>query len=197
MQTVTKADIERLINGMSFMILNTLIWTTIAVVSYRNSYLYFVECVFAIVIIVLLYNFFVFNNFKKDLPDKSSISDDEKKRGKGFMLIFAIEGFAILLAKNILVNIQMDYLFISSIALIVGLHFFPLAKVFRRKFDYFMGAWTTLVAILGIAFILKTSADRNFINSVVAICCAISTSFYGIKMTLEGHQLLSLRKKAF
>ncbi|QEC78694.1 hypothetical protein [Mucilaginibacter ginsenosidivorax] len=196
MQAVTKADIDRPINGMSFMILNTFIWTTIAVVSYRNTYLSLAEGIFALGIIILLYNFFVFKNFRKELPDESAIGDDEKKRGKGFMLIFAIEGLAILLAKNILVNIKMDYLFISSIALIVGLHFFPLAKVFRRKFDYFMGTWTTLVAILGMTFILKTNADRNLINAVVAMCCAISTSFYGIKMTMEGRRLLSLKKEA-
>ena len=104
---------------------------------------------------------------------------------------------AILITKNVLVNIDKDYLFIASIALIVGLHFIPLAKVFERKFDYYIGIWTITIAIIGLILIINKNYDYRIVNAFVCVACAVSTSLCGLKMINNGKIILkeNLEKK--
>ena len=92
------------------------------------------------------------------------------------------EGVAILVVQNILANINKDELFIPCFALIVGLHFFPLAKVFDRKFDYYIGTWTTFFALSGIYLTIKHSMHQYIINAIVCFACATATTLYGLYM---------------
>ncbi|SDY76476.1 hypothetical protein SAMN05444397_102185 [Flavobacterium aquidurense] len=87
-------------------------------------------------------------------------------------------------------NINHDELFISFFVLIVGLHFFPLGKIFKRTFDLYMGTWTCLFAIIGVYLITQKITAPSFANVIVSLGCALATISYGIRMILEGRKML-------
>ena len=192
MQTITQKDIEKPINGLFFMTVNTAIWTFISEYYLENKDLRIVGILLGIVIASFLYFYLKFNKAKKKLPEiVIEKTAEEKSREKWFLIIFGLEGFGILIVKNILVNINHNELFIPFFALIVGLHFFPLARIFKRTFDYYIATWTCLLAILGIYLITQKIVNPYFANVIVSLGCTISTICYGIKMIFEGRKLLS------
>ncbi|MFU1798642.1 hypothetical protein ACM1RC_32690 [Paenibacillus azoreducens] len=70
-----------------------------------------------------------------------------KKINRKFGLIFALEGLAILIA-SVICNIFNHFeAFFPIMAIIVGIHFFPLARLFRENFYYGTGV---VLCILGI-----------------------------------------------
>ncbi|MEZ0130038.1 hypothetical protein AB9T88_09885 [Flavobacterium sp. LBUM151] len=193
MQTITKKDIERPISGLFFMTINTAIWTFISEYYLENKDLKIVGILLGIILAGFLYFYFKFVKAQKTLPEIIiEKTAEEKSREKWFLIIFGLEGFGILLIKNILVNINHDELFIPFFALIVGLHFFPLAKIFKRTFDYYIATWTCLLAVLGIYLITQKITTPYLANVIVSLGCAISTICYGIKMIIEGRKLLSI-----
>ncbi|RZM28052.1 MAG: hypothetical protein EOO88_10495 [Pedobacter sp.] len=115
---------------------------------------------------------------------------DERKKGKRFAIILAGEGIGIFLAVNIVTMINRPELKIPAMALVVGLHFIPLAKVFRRKFDYYIGTWSICVAILAITFSLQKTLNNSEVLVFTGVGMAISTVSYGLRMLLTARQAL-------
>ena len=136
---------------------------------------------------------FVFNAVKlfraaQYFPKVTSAADlaEEKRMGKWFGIIFGAEGLGIFVGINIVINLGYPDLVIPTIALVVGLHFFPLAKVFKRTVDYYLASWATLVAILGFVFTLHKTMPVNYVMAFVGIGIAIATLLYGIYMLIRG-----------
>ncbi|MCV9930074.1 hypothetical protein OIU83_20605 [Flavobacterium sp. LS1R49] len=193
MGLATKGDLEKVIGGLFLMIINTIIWTLIAEYYLANKDNRIVGVVFGIIILGFLFFYFRFIKSYKELKDgnDSVITKEEKIRDKRFLTIFGLEALAIFLAKNILVNINHNELFIPVFALIVGLHFFPLGKLFKRKFDFYIGTWTILIAIIGMYIIIEKITTVNFANAIVSIGCALATICYGIKMIIDGQLVIT------
>lgn len=196
MNTLTKKDIDKPIGGLFFMIINTSIWAFIAEYYLENRNQLLVGVFLGLIISSFLYFYFQFTKAQKKLL-KSTIEKtaDEKKNEKWFLIVFGLEGLGILIAKNVLMNINHNELFISFFVLIVGLHFFPLGKIFKRTFDLYIGTWTCLFAILGIYLITQKITTANFANVIVSLGCAFATISYGIRMILEGRKLLLIEVK--
>lgn len=196
MNTLTKKDIDKPIGGLFFMIINTAIWTFIAEYYLENKDLKIVGILLGLIIASFLYFYFTFTKAQKTLPETIvEKTTEEKSKEKWFMIIFGLEGLGILLARNILTNMNHDEFFIPFFALVVGLHFFPLAKIFNRTFDYFMGTWTCIFAVLGIYLISQKATSVNLANVVVSLGCAIATISYGTRMIIEGRKLLQTETK--
>ncbi|OXA85385.1 hypothetical protein [Flavobacterium hibernum] len=196
MKTITKKDIDKPIGGLFFMIINTTIWTFIAEYYLENKDYRLIGIFLGFIITAFLYFYFTFTKAQKTLIESNEEKTvEEKSNEKWFLIIFGLEGLAILIAKNVLMNIHHDELFISFFALAVGLHFFPLAKIFNRTFDYYMGAWTCLFAIIGIYLITQKTITVNLTNVFVSLGCAIATISYGIRMINEGRKLLLTETK--
>ena len=184
-----ETKLDRPISGLFLMSIMTTIWAILAEYFFNNLDYKAVSIVFGIVMIYFIIKYIAFNRHKERLPQISEIKDPKKQ--KAFWIIFCLEGIAILLLKNILVNIGEDTLFISSMALIVGLHFIPLAKIFQRKFDYYIGLWTIVIATVGLILISGKKYSPNIVNAFVCLACAISTTFYGLKMIKDGTAILN------
>ena len=196
MKTISKKDIDKPIGGLFFMIINTTIWTFIAEYYLENKDYRLIGIILGFIITAFLYFYFTFTKAQKTLIESNEEKTaEEKSKEKWFLIIFGLEGLGILIAKNVLMNIHHDELFISFFALAVGLHFFPLAKIFNRTFDYYMGAWTCLFAIIGIYLITQTTTTINLANVAVSLGCAIATISYGIRMINEGRKLLLIETK--
>lgn len=196
MKTITKKDIDKPIGGLFFMIINTTIWTFIAEYYLENKDYRLIGIFLGFIITAFLYFYFTFTKAQKTLIESNEEkTTEEKSKEKWFLIIFGLEALGILVAKNVLMNINHDELFISFFALAVGLHFFPLAKIFNRTFDYYMGAWTCLFAIIGIYLITQKTTTVNLANVAVSLGCAIATISYGIRMINEGRKLLWIETK--
>lgn len=196
MKPITKKDIDKPIGGLFFMIINTAIWAFIAEYYLENKDYRLIGVLLGFIITAFLYFYFTFTKVQKTLADSvEEKTAEEKSKEKWFLIIFGLEGLGILVAKNVLMNINHNELFISFFALAVGLHFFPLAKIFNRTFDYYMGTWTCLFAIIGIYLITQKIMPVNLANVVVSLGCAIATISYGVRMINEGKKLLLIERK--
>ena len=112
-----------------------------------------------------------------------------KKTGMWFGIIFGAEGLLIFVAINIVTNIGHADLVIPVIALVVGLHFYPMAKIFKRSIDYYLATWATLVAVCGIILVLNKTYRPEYIYAFVGIGLAVATSCYGLYMIYSGRRM--------
>ncbi len=107
---------------------------------------------------------------------------------------------AIFIGINLVVNLGHSDLAIPVMALVVGLHFYPLAKVFKRTVDYYLATWSTVIATLAIVFVLNKSMTEPAAMAFVGIGIAIATSCYGFYMVVRGrdvrNQLLTANSKS-
>lgn len=178
--------------GLFLMMIFTSIWTVVAEVALDFKDYGLLGGFFGLVVLYFLAHYIKFHQVEQALPRNPDTTDtpEDRRRTRQFLYIFGTEGLAILVVKNILVNTNLDYLFIPSLALIVGLHFFPLARIFKRKFDYFVAAWTTLIGLTGLALIIQKSLPTNSAIAIVAIGCALATAANGLRAVINGNRII-------
>lgn len=110
--------------------------------------------------------------------------------GKLYFITVILELIVISTVLIILINTGNENFIVSSIGLIVGLHFLPMAKVFNRKFDYYIGFWTLIISIVELLLISKNKFDYSTVNAFVCLGYAISTSTYGLKLVKDGNLIM-------
>ena len=190
-ENITELDDH--IGGLILMIIFTICWTVLSEIFFNNSDHRIVGISFGIIILYLIHSYLKFNKFNKSLPKKTI--ERNKKKDNWFYAVFALEGIAIFVGINILINMGKGSLINCYMALIVGLHFIPLAKIFDRKFDYYIGFWTTLIALIGMILIHNNKFDYKIVNALICMGCAISTIAYGLKKIKDGNLfLIKIRK---
>lgn len=171
------------------MTLFTLIWAGIAGFGLIHSTYLWLLCFFPLTGLFFIYYAVKINKAAKDLPLEplSANLEEDKKRRKWFIIIGNAEGLGIFIAISIATNLHHPELKMPAMALVVGLHFFPLAKVFKRKLFYLLGAYSTLIAILAIMLSLnKTITDAGTL-AFTGIGMAIATTTYGL-IIIHEHQ---------
>jgi len=179
--------LDKPLGGLFLMTILTAVWTVFAEYYFDNFDYRIVGVIFGIVLIFFIYSYRKLARKNELLPVSEEIKGSRKENL--YWIIFALEGVGILAANIILTNINKSELFISCFALVVGLHFIPLAKVFERKFDYYIGFWTILIAATGIFLILQNKFDYKLVNGFVCSGCAVSTALYGVKMIDSGNKI--------
>lgn len=189
-------NIKNNADGLSLMILFTIIWTFIAEAAIKTIGYQLIGVVFFVTAAMLIYNYIIFNKVVKEYPYKLPGGEtlEEKAKNKKFVTIFIIEGVTILIALNVLVNLNMSNYFIPVLALIVGLHFFPLARLFKRKIHNYIGAWITFIAVLAILMCITHLFEQDFVTAFTGFGCAAGTSMMGVYMIKIGkkyNQLLT------
>jgi hypothetical protein len=180
--------------GLLMMTFFTGLWSGIAYGGMQLSVFRFVLIIFLFLMLLFVVNGTRFFKTAKHFPDSISPEDEaEKKRmGKWFGIIFGAEGLGIFLAVNIVIKLGHPDLIIPVIALVVALHFYPMAKIFKRKIDYWLATWATLIALCGIIFAMNKIMPSDSIQTFVGIGIALATSSYGIYMIWEGRRLIKI-----
>jgi len=188
----SRKDLESPMGGLFLMIVFTAIWAVVAEVALEWKDYGLVGGFFLLVVLYFLAHYVKFHQVEQELPKNTDATEtpEDRRRSRQFLYIFGTEGLAILVAKNVLVNMNLDYLFIPSVALIVGVHFFPLARVFKSRLHYIVAAWTTLVGIIGLALIIQKTIPPNNAIAIVGIGCALATTANGVRAVIEGNRII-------
>jgi len=188
--TNPKKGFEDVLGGLFLMIAFTLVWTVISEFALRGRDYWSIGLLFIIVIGFFLIAYRKFYTASKKIKGEAvTVSAEDKAKSKWFNIIFIVEGVAIFVVVNVLNNTGHGNYFISSFALIVGLHFFPLGKIMQRRAYYLMGSFISLGAILGIILTNKGFPAYE-VTGIVGAWCALATSAYGITLIRRGNQLL-------
>lgn len=109
-------------------------------------------------------------------------SEEGRKVGMRFGILFAAEGVVIGVVCGILAATDNVEFFAPAIALIVGLHFIPLAWVFQRRIDLWLGSFTALLGIAGCFAIAANRGSYLTVWAIVGFATAAVTASYGVVM---------------
>ncbi|MFD0589334.1 DUF7010 family protein [Paenibacillus sp. GCM10027627] len=161
-----KAAVFGAANGVMFMTFFGALWAAIGIIGSRELGAPWSLVLSGIVTFILLIG--AISLFGKARNMNNAVTpegrEDWKKINRKFGLIFGLEGAAIFVASIICNAIDQFELFFPIMAIIVGVHFFPLAQLFREKFYHGTGV---VLCILGIiTFFLPmdvTIGDTNLI----------------------------------
>lgn len=96
-------------------------------------------------------------------PEPSSVAV-----GRQFRAVLIAENTAVLLAILVLAKMGRRDLIVSAIALIVGIHFFPLARIFGMRLYYASGA-----AIVGASLLAMRIRVPNLRQGITCAACGL------------------------
>lgn len=190
---VPRVAIKSIGGGLFLMAFFTLVWNGIAESGFNGSDHYITTIIFSVFSLVfIIYGIFFFRISRK-FPKIST--DEEKSERKRisiwYGIIFGLEGITIPIVVSILLAFHSDRFIIPCIALIVGLHFYPMAKIFNRKIDYYLATWTCIIAIVGIILVKENTIQQSTVFSFVGVGTAIATTCYGIYMIRTAHLMIN------
>lgn len=105
-------------------------------------------------IVLLVSCFGMFQSGRQAAKRAAPLTADQKREqgrmGRMFGIIFGAEGLLIFLAVYALVNLHLEPYIITAVAAIVGLHFLPLAKLFRFPLYYWIGGVMVADALISL-----------------------------------------------
>ncbi|MGG3889655.1 DUF7010 family protein [Metabacillus fastidiosus] len=134
----------------------------------------------------------------RELKNQVSKADLKREKSKRFWfnIIFAAEGLAIVITIAVCNSTRHSELIPLIIAIIVGVHFLPLAHLFQVRLYYFTGTLLCLLAIMTLLFVPeKVTLGEYQINafmSVVGFGSALILWGTGLAIWLLGKRLLGV-----
>lgn len=136
----------------------------------------------------------------RDLSNYSSKTDiNQSRRIKlGFNITFGAEFVVIAVAGAVLSRTDHFEYFFPVMALIVGIHFFPLAYLFRVRIYYVTGTLLCLLAIMTLLIVpLKVTFGQHELigwSSLVGFGSALILWITGIAIWLMGRTMLKMAR---
>jgi hypothetical protein len=193
-QLLPRIAIKSIGVGLLLMAFFTMMWSGIAEGGFNGSDHYISTVIFsAFSLTFIIYGVYLFVMAKHFPLSTEADKSEVKEIWKWYGIIFGAEGAVIPIVVFSLIAFHYDALIIPGIAMVVGLHFYPMAKLFNRKIDYYLATWTCLIALTGIIMTLR-DATQSAVFSFTGIGVAIATSGYGFFMIYSGYQYLSIQK---
>jgi hypothetical protein len=186
---VPRAAVQGIAFGILLMGLFTSIWLTIA--SSALSGICHALCLGLLATVVAGFVVYAVRLLRK-AKEFPRTKPEDKAEGRRIQIwygvIFGAEGLLIGAACGILGANGLDKDIVPAIALIVGLHFYPMAAVFRRKFDYLTGTWTSVIAIAAILLEARKMISLPQAFLMVGFGTAIATISYGVFMMAQAEK---------
>ncbi|OBZ17598.1 MULTISPECIES: hypothetical protein [Bacillales] len=195
--TVPGAAIRGTASGVIFMALFGTLWAYTGVMGLQGWGTAWLLIIAVAIGVSLLVGAGALIRASKKLANQGSKSDSGfgKPNKKTFNLIFAAEGVAIFIAVAICNMMNHSELIPILIAIIVGVHFFPLAPLFRVKLYYITGSLLCLLAVGTWLFAPETltAGDHQILAymSIVGLGSALILWGTGLAVWLMGKKLLS------
>nr|WP_157535986.1 hypothetical protein [Mucilaginibacter sp. L294] len=185
---VPNAAVKGNATGLFMMAFFTTIWAGIAYSGLHETVYALLLLIFPLLSILFIVKGAALFKIAKNFPKSVSEADiaEQKRIGKWFGIVFGAEILGISIGINVVVNLGYPQLTLPIMALVVGLHFYPMAKIFKRTIDYYLATWSTLIAVCGIIFTLKKLMPANYILAFLGVGLAIATSCYGLYMAKKA-----------
>ncbi|RFZ92021.1 hypothetical protein D0C36_11275 [Mucilaginibacter conchicola] len=165
-----------------------MIWAGVAFGGLRETGYAWLLAIFPLLSIVFFVKGIALFKMAKGIPVSTSETDkaEQKRIGKWFGITFGAEALGIFIGINLVVNLGYPELTLPVMALVVGLHFYPMAKIFKRSVDYYLATFSTLFALCSIVFTLRKMMPANYILAFLGIGLAVTTSCYGLYMARQA-----------
>ncbi|GIP26319.1 hypothetical protein J23TS9_14490 [Paenibacillus sp. J23TS9] len=161
-----KAAVFGAANGVMFMTFFGALWASIGIIGSHGLGEPWLLVLSGIVTLILLIG--AISLFGKARNMKHAATPDEREQRRNinrkFGLNVGLEGLAIFIASVICNMINYFEIFFPIMAIIVGIHFFPLARLFRENFYY--GTGITLCILGVITFFLPMNATVNNVSLI-------------------------------
>ncbi|SDQ01271.1 hypothetical protein SAMN05428975_5684 [Mucilaginibacter sp. OK268] len=194
-QILPRIAIRSIGGGLLLMALFTMMWAGIAqggLEHYDHHAVLILFSIFSVIFVVYGITILIAaQRFPKFTGDSDAA--EGKMMATRFGIIFGIEGTAIPIISVILLVLGYQQFTLPAIALIVGLHFYPMAKVFNRTIDYYLATWTCLAALTGIILMAGHQYTQALDLTIMGIGVALATSAYGFYMLVSGYNLIKKR----
>ncbi|MFE5320762.1 hypothetical protein ACFQ88_18795 [Paenibacillus sp. NPDC056579] len=163
---IPKAAVFGAANGVMFMTFFGALWASIGIVGSNGlGGPWFLVLSGIMTLILLSGAVSLFGNARN--MNNSTTREERghwRQINRKFGLIFGLEGLAIFIASVICNMLDHFELFFPIMAIIVGIHFFPLAQLFRVRFYYGTGI---VLCILGvITFFVPMNATVNNVSLI-------------------------------
>lgn len=190
-RVVPRIGVQGVAGGLVLMAFFTVLWGSWSLVGLPPTVGVPIIVVFALSAVAFAVEGIRLFRLARQFPavDTTSRRAQTKSTGARFGIIFGLEGVLIGAASGVLAAAGMSDYINPVIALIVGLHFIPLARVFERTIDYYIAAWVVLAAGTGVVLLALTALPVYTVWTIVAIATACGTSAYGLYMLSAGHRL--------
>jgi hypothetical protein len=196
--TIPRAAVRGTASGVIFMAFFGTLWAYTGVMGLQGWVVPLLLVAAVIIGIALFIGGLLLIRASREL--KNQFSKGDLKRGKSirfwFNIIFLAEGLAIVISIALCNATRHSELIPLIIAIIVGVHFLPLAHLFQVKLYYFTGTLLCLLAIITLLFIPeKVSLGEYQINafmSVVGLGSALILWGTGLAILLLGKRLLGV-----
>jgi hypothetical protein len=139
--------------------------------------------------------------YARSLP--KTVSPEDKAMGKRigiwFGIVFGLEFVLIALASILLSTFQLDRFIAPVIALIVGLHFLPLARLFRISTYYVTGVLLSTLALIAIVALIVglTIAGPSPYNWSLVVGIGVTLILWLTGCSVARFGLRVMRQEAF
>ncbi|MCH7322744.1 hypothetical protein LZ480_12670 [Solibacillus sp. MA9] len=199
--TIPKSAVHGTASGVFFMAFFGTLWAYTGIMGVQGWGVPLLLVVIVIIGIALFFGGVSLLSASRDLTEQ--VSKTDLSRGKRirfwFNIIFAAEGLAIAITIGVCNATRHTELIPVLIAIIVGVHFIPLAPLFQVRLYYFTGALLCLLAIITLLFVpVKVTLGEHQINafmSVVGFGSALILWGTGLAIWLMGRRLLGIVPK--
>ncbi|PSL47934.1 hypothetical protein CLV51_102794 [Chitinophaga niastensis] len=186
-----KPVVRAIAGGMLLMALFTSMWAGITTGGFEGRDHHLVLIIFAVPCLIMIgYGSYLFV-ISKRFPDVVTAADKQKGKriSKWYGIIFGAEGVAIPIVLIPLYLSGQERFAIPAVALIVGLHFYPMGVIFERKIDYYVATWACLFALGGIIMTLLHTISDAGVLIFVGLGLGTTTTFYGMYLVYLGYHL--------
>ncbi|QOS79227.1 hypothetical protein JNUCC31_32010 [Paenibacillus sp. JNUCC31] len=162
-----KAAVFGAANGVMFMTFFGAVWASIGIIGSHGLGDPWSLVLSGIVTLILLGGAISLFGKARNMNHAATPEEIEQRRNinRKFGWVFGLEGLAIFIASVICNMINYFEVFFPIMAIIVGIHFFPLARLFREKFYY--GTGITLCILGVITFFLPINATVSHVSLIV------------------------------
>ena len=188
---IPRITIQSIGGSLLLMALFTMMWTGIAQGGLAGRDHYLVLIFFASLSATFVcYGIKLFITARR-FPKFTTAADKAMAKAilRRYGIIFGAEFTAIPVVAGLLFMTGYQQFVLPAMALIIGLHFYPMAKVFNRTIDYYIATWTILCALVSIWLVNNPGYAPGFFLSFLGIGVALATSTYGLYMLFDANRL--------
>lgn len=194
---VSKADVRGTASGVMFMAFFGTVWADVGIGGLQVSGAIWLLILAILIGAILFFYGIALIRGSRNLSNTNP--RNSKNVNKWFNVVFATE-FALIIIAAIVCNATAHFdWFFPIMAIIVGVHFFPLAYLFQVKAYYVTGMLLCLLTIVTLLFVpLKVSVGQHQINTwwtLVGLGSMLVLWITSLVILSMGRRLLRIAKK--